>query len=371
MNLIKLDIVAGDGTKLRAQNGNNEIYNRSTIDKLSEKIKEKIDEYYNMLEENDNKDDNEIKIDEDKISDLVKKLKNKQIKIEKAKQIFNENEEIKTYFATDNDSRFQRDNGRVNAGYNGQTIVDNENKLIASNDVTNESNDLKQLIPMVEKVEELKKELKKEDETKIIADAGYHSEVNIMATKDKENIEIYISDPKEMKTKEKYGNPDKKKENENGNIFGKEEFIYDKEKNIVVCPEGKELVQANKNPIKKGGNLKNMYKCNCFSSCPQKDKCSKSKRGRHIGYSINYQEMENYNKKMKLKENVDIIKKRKEIVEHPFGTIKRNLGYRYFLMKGLEKVKGEFNLICLTYNFKRILNLFSIKELVEMVNNYA
>ena len=70
---------------------------------------------------------------------------------------------------------------------------------------------------------------------------------------------------------------------------------------------------------------------------------------------------------MKSKKSIKYIKKRKEIVEHPFGTIKGNWGYRQFLTRGIESVKSEFNLICLAYNMKRVLNIFNFKELMSMI----
>jgi len=48
------------------------------------------------------------------------------------------------------------------------------------------------------------------------------------------------------------------------------------------------------------------------------------------------------------------------LVEHPFGTIKRNLGWDHFLVRGIEKVSGENALIMFSYNFKRLLNLIGI-----------
>jgi hypothetical protein len=55
-----------------------------------------------------------------------------------------------------------------------------------------------------------------------------------------------------------------------------------------------------------------------------------------------------------------IVKKRGSIVEHPFGTIKRSLGWDHFLVRGKNKVAGENALIMFTYNFKRLLNLIGI-----------
>ena len=55
---------------------------------------------------------------------------------------------------------------------------------------------------------------------------------------------------------------------------------------------------------------------------------------------------------------------RKQLAEHPFGTIKRWFGYTHFLLKGLTKVRCEWSLITLAYNLKRVLNLVSLKNLI-------
>ncbi len=60
----------------------------------------------------------------------------------------------------------------------------------------------------------------------------------------------------------------------------------------------------------------------------------------------------------------DITKKRKELVEHPFGTMKHWMDQGYFLMRGIEKVTGEMSLTALCYNIKRVLNIFDVKELI-------
>jgi len=68
----------------------------------------------------------------------------------------------------------------------------------------------------------------------------------------------------------------------------------------------------------------------------------------------------------------EMIKKRGSIVEHPFGTIKRNLGWEHYLVRGKEKVSGENALIMFTYNFKRLLNLIGIalfRELIQAIKD--
>jgi hypothetical protein len=59
------------------------------------------------------------------------------------------------------------------------------------------------------------------------------------------------------------------------------------------------------------------------------------------------------------------IKRRKEIVEHPFGTIKRSMNQGYFLMRGLQKVKTEMSLTVIAYNMKRVFNILGVKRMVQ------
>ncbi len=75
--------------------------------------------------------------------------------------------------------------------------------------------------------------------------------------------------------------------------------------------------------------------------------------------------MEKFREKVKSDLGKKIVQKRKELVEHPFGTIKRNFGYTYFMQSGIEKVKSEFSFIAFIYNFKRVINIIGVKKLIE------
>lgn len=59
--------------------------------------------------------------------------------------------------------------------------------------------------------------------------------------------------------------------------------------------------------------------------------------------------------------------RRKAIVEHPFGTLKCRAGYRHFLLRGFEKVRGEWSLMALCYNFTHLLNILGINRLIEVI----
>ena len=80
-----------------------------------------------------------------------------------------------------------------------------------------------------------------------------------------------------------------------------------------------------------------------------------------------YFKIQEYKVKLNTPKAKEIIKKRGSIVEHPFGTIKQNLGWSHFLVRGKEKVSGENALIMFTYNFKRLLNIIGVKLFKELI----
>ena len=58
---------------------------------------------------------------------------------------------------------------------------------------------------------------------------------------------------------------------------------------------------------------------------------------------------------------------RRQTVEHPFGTLKAWMGSTHFLTKTLEKVKTEMSLQVLAYNMKRIINIFGVRPLMQVI----
>ena len=69
----------------------------------------------------------------------------------------------------------------------------------------------------------------------------------------------------------------------------------------------------------------------------------------------------------RLAKRPDIIGVRRSTVEHPFGSIKQWMNQGAFLMRGLEKVRGEFSMTALAYNLRRVLNLVGFEALMAAV----
>lgn len=370
LDLLSFKTVAIDGTKMRGQNSLNEVYKNESIEKVEKEIEEQVNNYLKELDEIDKKEQvGSFSLNQDKIQEITNRL-NKQLrrkdKIGVIKDLFSRNPDLKTYFATDNDSRLQSDKGKVRPGYNPQIAVEEKNKLIVVADVTNEQNDKKQLTPMVNQVKEVKNDLRVEDETNAITDSGYYSEKEII-NNNQDGFNVIVSPDAENK---------KLQDDIDGRTglsekYQQEDFNYDKEKDVYICPEGNELRKTNKKVFSdKNGREVNSYNCKpeICNNCLRKEYCTNGKHGRKLLVSANKDIMQLYLEFLNSEKNKRLINKRKELVEHPFGTIKRNLGYTHFLLKGLYKVTAEFSFICFIYNLKRVLNIVPRNELLAAVN---
>lgn len=184
-------------------------------------------------------------------------------------------------------------------------------------------------------------------------------------------------------------------------IYGSEEemkaramegyFVRDPERNLVYCPNGEILRQK---CIKKNGNIRYANK-NACRHCPHRNKCYKGKnewkeidftkdalekpcrdwlaaegkepdKEKSAGKRKSHFEMKKIVTFI-LKPNREKTAERMCLSEHPFGTIKRTMGFAYFLLKGLRKVEGEFALMCLGYNLKRAKNLLGFERMMELM----
>src|SRR3954462_2880364 len=96
------------------------------------------------------------------------------------------------------------------------------------------------------------------------------------------------------------------------------------------------------------------------SACVLKSRCTNSRR------SIARYEKEEVPERLavRLRARPELVNGRREIVEHPFGTIKQWMGQGAFLMQGREKVQGEVSFTALAYNMRRALNIVGMRALV-------
>ncbi|MBU4270197.1 IS1182 family transposase [Candidatus Dependentiae bacterium] len=364
LELLSFQCVAIDGTKERAKNHLDNIYRKEAIEKIGLRIQDQIEKYLDELEKNDKSEEAEYEFLSKNLREKLAKLNKSQDKIDIIKQVFCENPELEIYFANDTDSRYMKDNNRISAGYNCQTAVDEKNKLIIAHDVTNESNDQHQLNNMKDRVSALKNDFKIDSKTIVVADAGYFEEKEILKAEEDECFEIYVSHPRDS-----HDQKTKIKEEENkipAKGFLKDDFKYDKGRDVFECPEGKELRKIGNGFIdRRTGTRKFKYSCRECDECNKKKSCTNDKNGRSIKVTEFFNEINEFREKCNSDIGKRLLAKRKEIVEHPFGTIKHSWGYRQFMQKGKETVSAEFSFIAFIYNFRRVLNLVDFDKLMD------
>ncbi len=349
IDLISGDVVAVDGAFLRANASKNQLITKKTLQKDIKQIDERIEEYIKDLDFIDAKEKKIKNLSLPPVSAL-KELKAKKAKLDEDLKLLEElNEE--QFNKTDPDAKLMVKPAHNLMAYNSQIAVDSKWKFIVATDVSS-TNDSDKLHHMAVKT----KEITQKENMIIEADTGYYSFKEIKkCIKDK--IEPIVPAPNRGKVQENRGK------------FPKEKFIYDKEKDIYICPNDKELTKASFTQ-KKNGMIYFVYRgsTSICKDCPLREKCLPSKTAYKTLYRWEEQEIiDKHTEKMKTKEAKKLIKQRSSLAEHPFGTIKRVLGWDHFLVRGIEKVSGENALIMFTYNFKRLLNLIGITLFRELI----
>lgn len=355
IDLIGGQIIAIDGTKSRAHNSKKNNYNQNKIDRHLAYIEEKSNEYLSQLEDNDTKEDLTKVLN---IQEKINRLKLNKIKYEVLQsQLISSNEpQVST---TDSDSRALLVHGQVvEVCYNIQAAVDDKHKLVIATHTINR-NDRNALTDIAI---EAKENLNAEGFIAIL-DKGYHNGREIQQCTD-ENI-VTIVAPSIIVNSNLHGTtPD----------YVVTNFIYQEETDTYICPQGKTL-NTTGTWHKKSRDSKTSYKFKKYRTpeckvCPVKHLCTgRASGGREIERSEFATSVESNN--TRYKENAALYRKRQEINEHIFGTIKRKWGYYYTNLKGLDKVNGEHSLIMLVYNIKRCFNILGVPELTVKLKNWV
>ena len=249
---------------------------------------------------------------------------------------------------TDEDARLLSKRGQIVAGYNVQIAVDDKHKLIVASEVVNDGNDSGQLHKMAKAA---KDELGVETLT-ALADTGYYNGPALKACEE-DGIVAYVPQAKRTARLEAQGR------------MSHEEFVYDAEADAYRCPAGALLKPTTGRKTNTGGRIEIRYvsrKADC-DACPLRSRCLSKKTPTRTVYRWEHEEvLERHRARMKDAEVQ--MRRRAELAEHPFGTLKCRAGYRHFLVRGFNKVRGEWSLMALCYNFSRVLKIVGLDNLI-------
>jgi transposase len=344
LNLISGETIAIDSFKIRAQNSLKNNFNQKKIDRHLEYIDGKIAEYEKQLDEDDDLGDGHKEEIEDKIQWQQEK-KQYYKSIEKELDESGEAQISKT----DPDAKSViLHRNVVNVGYNVQAGCDGKHKLFINNN-TGSVNDTHALADMALDA----KQLLGVDKMNCLTDKGYTTGVHI-DTCSKNNITTYSS-------------PKAHSSQDNG-LYNMNKFVYDTEQDTYTCPAN-QVLHTNGHICKKRKHRVKRYYTKACNGCKLRGKCTKNKMGRFIERSI-YQEALEENE-MRVNQYPEYYRKRQQITEHQFGTLKRQWGFTFTLMKGKEHVLTEVNLMMMCYNLRRLMSIFDINTLKSLLKGLA
>jgi len=350
MNLFDQELTAIDSTKLRAVNSKKNNFNEKKIKRHLAYIDKKVDEYFQQLDTNDRKEAATTGKSHQALTQLAQRRKEYE---RLQKQLAESGQpQIST---TDSDSRhlvLRRNITEV--AYNAQAAVEAKNRLVLDVEATNK-NDTNALhkAAIAAKAALGKTE---DDHIETLADKGYYNGHQI-AQCEADNITTYVAPRTTTRTAGPVPTAD----------YRADRFAYDAATDTYTCPEGHRMTSTGTVYTKHTGRdtqaKVKQYKTKACAQCPARDHCTTAKppAGRIIERSRYAKAVEANNQR--IADNPEKYQLRQSINEHIFGTIKRNWGYDHTLMKGLEKVNGELQLIFTCYNLRRIMSICGPAEL--------
>jgi len=338
------ELVAIDSTKIKAQNAKGRNYSAARLAALQKELEEKLSSYLAELDEAD------VSAGRGPEQLSAAELKEKIAHLEKRKAelraVAREVAEKGQVSLTDPESRAMSMGHGSTIGYNVQAAVDAKHSLIIATAVTQTTSDLNALGTMALQAQEALGT----EKLKVVADKGYYNGKEILLC-DTIGVSAYVAKPLTSA-------------NTARGLYGKERFRYDPQKNCYTCPAGQTLTYRFTSD--EAGRATAYYRTTACRACPLKPQCTRNRGNRSIT-RLGCEEVQEA-MAARVKQHPQIMRRRKAIIEHCFGTIKRTFGYDYFLCRGKEKVTTEINLTVLAYNLKRVCNLVGVQNLIRAVS---
>jgi transposase len=336
------ELVAIDGSKFKAVNNKRRNFTKAKLKETLKDIDAKIEHYVRELDMTDVEEAHIQQPTAEALQEKVRQLRERKGRYEGLLQEMDSTGQGQVSL-TDPDSRAMPKSPKVDVGYNAQVAVDAKHHLFVVQDVTNAVTDVDQLSGIAIQA----KDALEVEQLTVVADRGYYYGEEIKACEEA-GIEPYVAKPLTSANR-KLG------------LFGKELFTYDPAQDCYRCPAGQALTFRFAT-VEQGRPIR-YYASTACRACAIKARCTRNKEGRRITRWVHEHILERMQKRVEA--NPAMMKRRKQIVEHPFGTIKHWHDQGYFLMKGLEKVRAEFSLSTLAYNLKRVMPLLGVPHMLQ------
>lgn len=329
--LVDMVLNAVDGTKITAQAATDRAWVRQQLEKRLKKLDTWLDRAMAEVEKAEKEESGEYRLPEE----LAEKQKLRQKIQESLTQL--KAEERNSMHPDEPDAQMMKTRDGIRLAYNAQAVVDSKAGVIIAAEVTTDQNDERQLVPMLETVQEEMGKVAEET----VADGGYCSGEQLDAA-EKAEFPVLVNLAGIQKAEEE------------GGPYHSSKFKYDADNDCFLCPMGQELEFQHTRKHKDKSYETRVYRCKSVKDCPVRWQCSKDPRGRAIERSPYLEAILRQKEKQRDPAKVDLLQRRKVIVEPAFARVKHLLEFRRWTMRGLEKVRAQWEFVCAVVNLGRI-----------------
>ncbi|HOX60258.1 MAG TPA: IS1182 family transposase [Verrucomicrobiota bacterium] len=381
--LVECRHVCVDGTNIEADAGRGSVKTLKELEAESARVDEQIRELEGQWEANEKREESlfgqEAPWAPGRGKDMgkrMKELERKRAKLKAAlaaieRRVEESPEGKQIAVSSDPDSRVMRDKeGRSKPNYNAQLAVDAQSGVIVACDVNDQANDAGLLTPMLSQIEENGLERTEE----VSADSGYNTGADIEKL-ESDGIVGYLPECRtQVYEKATRDSREALKAAQTGEVLSeaqwaalprdrgvvaKEAFRYDAGTDAYTCPAGQELRYCHdvKDTVRGRERIRRQYGgCRACRTCAHAVMCCKNPAtGRTIKRDEYEPCRERMRQRMSSQEGRDRYRVRRQTVEPRFGHMKRVMGLRRFLRRGLAKVGVEWLLACLTWNVQKLM----------------
>jgi transposase len=339
--LIAGELVAIDGSKFQAVASARRHLNLKQLKRQEEKLDKRIAQYLAELDEADKAEVSEV-IDRSAVKTALAKLEIRKQDNQSCQVLMNALG-VEQFNTHESDARMMRTPKGARVAYNVQTAVDAEHCLILHHEVTQDSDDRKQLEPMAKAA----KEQLQQEQLTVTADAGYSNGKQFQACEDA-SITAYVPLQRSLNSTDQ-------------EFFARDAFAYDAKQDRYQCPAGKWLTLKQLN---KGDRIYQAAVSDC-AACPLKSRCTKAQR-RYVTRHAHEEAFERMEQRMLA--HPEMMVNRRSIVEHPFGNLKQWLfGNGRFLLRQLQGARAEMALAVNAYNLKRAFSVLGARRMMELL----
>ncbi len=344
LNLFGRELLAVDGTRLKAVNNKNRNFTRASLEQFIRKADERLADYLRRLDDSDVEEGGTG--GSSRVPNLAEKIEAIRTKRDRLRSLLESLDRTgeSQISLTDPDSRAMAAHTRVAVGYNAQVAVDAKHKLVVEQAVTNQVLDLGLLTQTAEPA----RAILGVAQINVVADRGYFKFEDIEAC-EAAGMTPYVPKPQRGSAVRE-------------GFFAKDEFRYDPTEDAYACSAGARLGHKYESKSRDLMKIDYSNRAACLT-CALRPRCTNSFR------RVSRLENEAVLDRMaaRLKARPEILDRRRDTVEHPFGSIKQWMGQGAFLMKGLENVRAEFSLTALAYNMRRVINVLGVNAMIAAV----